>query len=57
MVMKIKLLYVVVVVVVVVACQKQKNQHGGAGKEHNLLSEIWVQQGVSQLSVTRIAGR
>ena len=59
MVMKIKLLYVVVVVVVVVvvACQKQKNQHGGAGKEHNFLSEIWVQQGVSQLNLTRIAGR
>ena len=35
------------------SCQKQKN---GGGKEHNFLSEIWVQQGVSQLSVTRIAG-
>ena len=40
------------------SCQKQKNQHKrGGGKEHNFLSKIWVQQGVSQLSATRIAGR
>ena len=30
---------------------------GGGGEEHNFLSEIWVQQGLSQLSVMRIAGR
>ena len=38
------------------SCQTQKNLNGG-GKEHNFLSEIWVQQGVFQLGVTRIAGR
>ena len=38
------------------SCQTQKNLHGGR-EEQNFLSEIWVQQGLSQLSVTRIAGR
>ena len=37
------------------SCQKQKNQHGGEGVQ--LFVGIWVQQGVTQLSVTRIAGR
>ena len=37
------------------SCQKQKNQHGGEGVQ--LFVGIWVQQGVSQLSVTRIARR
>ena len=30
---------------------------GGGRKEHNFLSEIWLQQRVFQLNVTRIAGR
>ena len=29
----------------------------GGRKEHNFLSEIWLQQRVFQLNVTRIAGR
>ena len=37
--------------------EAKKSTQAGGGEEHNFLSEIWVQQGVSQLSATRIAGR